>query len=761
MTQVTSPTTEPEEKGPDKEGTVTPSETVSPPTTDGKEEGKEPGKGETDGTVEPGKGEGGGVAPTEPPTQPETGGGTDKGDGSETTTPVPPPPPSPPTGGTDPEPDKGEGGGTVTPSPDGGGTGPTVPEPPSPPGGGGDGTTGPVTPPEPPTGPDGSGPTEPVDPPTEPEGGGGDGHGSGGGGGETPEPPPVTPGPDGGSGTDPVPPKPPKPSKPSRPKGSSTELQIATDPFFGEVVNKDEDTEYRTSHTFNKDEIPSGVQLYVRVRYDSNIGKSGWSPYVRFSVEVPANIIGVAVDHTTNTVNYIDVNGNKTTTVNPDNHPVFLNSSMVTLDSARVPFTATKIPRFYIKTATSGPVGSFAEGKTCFFLSDAPHPGFRPHPAFKRSMRRDSFGKYELADYIYIGTYLGHAEQASERDTLGSAKGKTVLTGKTRDDFLALVSARNDVGMGELGYHITDIYEVSAMRWLGLIKSGRFDFQSAFGSNKTARPITGSTNSKLILRGSKGNPQVFIDDAWNCYWQFVDLINLNEGIVNLRSPMDRATALSLSGTPSKYRVSRQNGWVKSFLSTSYILGDDAHDILELFLPDTVDAAPTGTAVPDFHEYGTETTEVKIGGDWDSGEQGGMFADTTRPEHTKETIHHEGTPDETQMIGYCGNVTYCNTATRQVKRSSGLGKVVTTTYTGTRPVVCIGSAYGTQGEHQFAPCDDTDSWDVWFPCPKGWGNKSDKDGCLNGTRYQTIPGKPPYDEVVDKYADNMAMRVSKS
>lgn len=546
----------------------------------------------------------------------------------------------------------------------------------------------------------------------------------------------------------------------TRPQGNSTDLQISTDPFFSDIINNDDRT-YRSSQTFAKDEIPSGVQLYVRVRYGSDAtGTSGWSPYVRFSVEVPANIIGLAIDHNTNTVNYIDINGNKNNTFNPETHPVFQNSTMVTLDSNRKPFTATKIPRFYIKTATSGPVGSYAEGKTCFWLSDLPHTGFRPHPAFKRSMRRNSFGKYELSDYIYIGTYLAHSEEIGGKTVLGSNENQTVCTGKTRAELLSFVASRNDVASSTEGYHVTDIYEISAMRWLGAIRSGRFDFQLAFGTNKVSKPRTGSTKSKLILKGTKAAPQVYIDDAWNCYWQFADLININKGVVSLRSPMDRASAIVISGAPIRYSVSQQKGWVKTFVSASFILGDDAHDVLELFLPSTVDAAPTGTVVPDYHEYGTQSTDVKIGGYWASGEMGGLFSDTMIPEKTTETIQHPGTPDSTEKTSYCGLVTYCNTATKRVVRSTGLGQTMTTTYSGKAPVICTGSSYGTQGEHNFAPCDNSGDWAVLWPCPKGWGSKSTNEGCQDGTRYKRIPGTPAYEETVDHFADNIAMRVSK-
>src|SRR5574344_1520218 len=93
----------------------------------------------------------------------------------------------------------------------------------------------------------------------------------------------------------------------------STRLQVATDAEFT-TLSVDESTAYATSRAFTKDALPYGVDLYTRVQHiHTNHGTTPWSPVVKFSIIIPATIIGVCLDNTTTkgTFYWIDAMGNK------------------------------------------------------------------------------------------------------------------------------------------------------------------------------------------------------------------------------------------------------------------------------------------------------------------------------------------------------------------------------------------------------------------------------------------------------------------
>lgn len=558
----------------------------------------------------------------------------------------------------------------------------------------------------------------------------------------------------------------------TKPVATGTDLQIATDPFFSDIVNEDDGT-VRTYQRFEQDEIPSGIQLYGRVRYTSDAtGESDWSPYVLFHVEVSANIIGIAFDATNQVINYIDINGNKVSTFRPEEHPVFANCGLATLDNDRAPFTATKIPKFWIRTVSSGPLGSYAEGKPCWWLSDAEQEGFRPHPAFKRSTSRGKDGKYVLNDFIYIGTYLGHLETVGDSTaTLGSKQNQTVATGKKWADLKALIESRNDDASGNVGYHCTDIWEISALRWLGVMATRSFDFQTVFGDNTAESPRTGSSKAKLILRGSKELPTVYVDDAWNCYWQFVDLISVNDGVVSLTSPMDRTSGISFSGDASERTISRTRGWIKSFISKSFILGDHGHDLQELFLPKTVASGMSEVLVPDYHEASTSSSEYKVGGFWSSGNNGGLFADTVEKEYTSETIHHPAIPAGNNAVDFCGQGTigpyfWVDGDAQRLWYSVSLTETKSISYFWGWPEGNL-EAMCERSPHGYAPCTKGIYDEINGTCPKGWGTVDDynnklETSCYRGVRYSySEEGSEEWDEVKETFNNQYAVRVSKS
>ena len=413
---------------------------------------------------------------------------------------------------------------------------------------------------------------------------------------------------------------------------SGTELQIATDENFTTIINTEDSGEYRTSQSFAKEELPFGRTLYARVRHISKeTGASNWSEPVSFHIKGPANIVGIAIDTFSGTydTNYIDADGNLSDKPDLSTFNMFKNIAMATMDNDRRPVTMTKFPKFYIKTKHDGIMGSYSEGKLCYWISDAPYDGFRPHPAFKRSTERDSSGKYIINDYVYIGTYMGHLETVGDSVTvLGSQPNQTVAAGEsttTRANLLKYCQGRNDSAINEKGWHMFDIWDLSLLQWLGLFWKGTFDFQTAYGTNSDASPMTGTTQAKLVFKGTQKNPEVWVDDLWSCYWQHIDLVSQNKGIVAITSPMDGTSNITFSGPNAFNTMSTTSGWVESFCRNNFTLGDDVHSLLELFLTSAVRPSPNLALVEDYYNFDRATPYLKVGGYWENGNKGGLFS----------------------------------------------------------------------------------------------------------------------------------------
>ena len=577
---------------------------------------------------------------------------------------------------------------------------------------------------------------------------------------------------------------------------TGTNLQIALDEQFDEILNTEDNGTYRLEQAFIQDELPFGKTLYARVRHNAEeTGYSKWSKVVTFHVEIPAMIIGVAVDLTQSpaTVNYIDMDGNKFE--NPDlaNHAAFKNITMVTMDSARAPVTMTKFPKFYIKTSATGIPGTFSENKLCYWISDLPFEGFRVHPAFKRMEEQDEeSGKYKTNDYVYIGTYVGHYESASgSGGVLGSKVNQSVATGSssyTRSNLINYCKARNNTSAGESGWHAYDIWDVSLLQWLGLFWKGTFNFQSAYGTNSSSSSRTGATQARLVFKGTQSSPEVWVDDVWSCYWQHVDLISHSSGRISLISPMNGSSSISIGGSSSDYTMATSSGYVKTFCSAPFVLGDDSHDLLELFLPKTVVGSESSSLAPDYYNYNTETSYLKVGGYWSNSSQGGLFSlhslgDTYQESYQSyEVIRYNYIPSGWISSRRCGRtVEVWNGGGWQyaVAHPDGNGWRVDITSQYEYGNTCSTWYYdrGISYYDKYAPCTDGNvsgngrQWCERNSCPRGWGyginfggnGRSEK--CSNGQGWTDGSIREPVYGYVTRYRTEyytyIAGRVSKA
>ena len=374
---------------------------------------------------------------------------------------------------------------------------------------------------------------------------------------------------------------------------TGTDLQISTDSAFNTIV-LNETGPYMTARAFASGALPYGVDLYARVRHNHPYtGVTNWSLSTCFKIIIPANIIGVCLDNSgTNGVFYwIDALGNKLTTFDWTKHPVFAGISMAVVDDARSPVTMTKIPLFYVRTATSGPVGTFADGKKCWWLSDLKAFGYRPAPCFKRSTSKGSDGKYLVSPFCYIGTFLGHIETVGGVTCLGSKRSQTAAVGQTKANLKTYVANRNNVSAGMTGFRMFDIWDLSAIRLLLLIAKGSSNSQASWGDNSTPviSPKTGSTNARAVFKGTQTDPQISLEDLWRCFWYHADLAAVSAtGVVSLISPQDLSTAVSFGNIEAvRYTQPTGSGWIREILDCPMMIGDDTHDLMELFLPKTV------------------------------------------------------------------------------------------------------------------------------------------------------------------------------
>ena len=136
---------------------------------------------------------------------------------------------------------------------------------------------------------------------------------------------------------------------------TTTDIQIATDTNFS-TLSINETKPYCTTRTFTPEELPSGVDLYMRIRHhtDDTSMDTPWSNTRQFQIEPDAEIIGVCLDNPDRVMGswyWIDKDGNKVDEFTPDNYPIFANIETVTLDAERdAACVMLKIPTVYVKT---------------------------------------------------------------------------------------------------------------------------------------------------------------------------------------------------------------------------------------------------------------------------------------------------------------------------------------------------------------------------------------------------------------------------
>lgn len=380
------------------------------------------------------------------------------------------------------------------------------------------------------------------------------------------------------------------------PVPTGTDIQISTEYDFSNTLI-DYSGDYTTTKPFTAGELPYGVDLHLRFRHKSTVGETNWSDAVRFKIDAPAEVIGVALETVENShgvFHWINLNGDEVTTFDYTKHPVFANTSTVVLDTERTStgVTMTKIPRFYIKTMTSGPINTFAQGKQCWWISDKPLDGFRPHPAFKRTNEKDDEGKYIISDYVYISTYAGSSDTIDNKICLGSKPNVAPVDHRAKSEFLTYCTNRNNTEAGQTGYRMFDLHDLAALKLLFLIAHKSTTNGTVAMIPNTNILATGTNASGTFFFTSNHDNGPKIMDLWGSYWTHFRACSVENGSIHFYSPMDAGlTELAVkSGTESKYTSpsfdADQAIFGMTIYSGSITIGDDIHDSMEFFMPDS-------------------------------------------------------------------------------------------------------------------------------------------------------------------------------
>ena len=190
------------------------------------------------------------------------------------------------------------------------------------------------------------------------------------------------------------------------PTPTPTDIQISTDTSFN-TLSINETKPYCTTRAFTPEELPHGVDLYMRVRHHTDDASmdTPWSDTRYFQIEPDTEIIGICMDNSDTTKkpvwNWIDKDGNRVDSFNYQEYPIYKNVEIVQLSNSPMPnIQYLKIPRVYVKTMASGPINTFAAGKKCWWISNRPVDEFYIHPAFCRN--DDNGYTKNICEYVYF-----------------------------------------------------------------------------------------------------------------------------------------------------------------------------------------------------------------------------------------------------------------------------------------------------------------------------------------------------------------------
>ena len=259
-----------------------------------------------------------------------------------------------------------------------------------------------------------------------------------------------------------------------------------------------------------------------------------------------------------------------------DNHPIYSNMTQVQLDGTQI---FVKVPKFYIRTYNG----------TSFWISTTKKEGFRLHPAFLKVVDKklnedgsitETIGE---AEYFLVGAYQAYVTGGglccTESDVF-----PTVYT--SFNEYKVACDARNSDTNGVSGYHMINVYELSALQILALIELCTTDVQSKLGVGRVNADGMDVTNATDVITGAYRG----VYGLWGNAWQYVDGLKTDEecnvcvwGFDGKKVYQNTSIKLPSKILPSNDWVEGKTlGYYKSLntnIGVNYNLGD-------IFLPDT-------------------------------------------------------------------------------------------------------------------------------------------------------------------------------
>ena len=239
-----------------------------------------------------------------------------------------------------------------------------------------------------------------------------------------------------------------------------------------------------------------------------------------------------------------------------------------------------EIDTLYIKTTTSGPVGTDSEGKRCWWISPDPLPGYRPMLAFKRDG--------VIKPHVYLGRYMGFYSEPEEQPT----------TGYNKSTYQSSLASSKNIG-GATGFRMMDIYDMALLRTLILVFGGNADVQTAWGDNtgNVVKPDNGATGAKALG----------IYDLWRSFHYQIDKITVNSSRkLVMENPFNGATINTNLDIP----YSTATRFISEMAAGQLPIGDDTHDYLELFIPSEFVTDIRDSAYQDGVRFTSSNTSVK-------------------------------------------------------------------------------------------------------------------------------------------------------
>ena len=258
--------------------------------------------------------------------------------------------------------------------------------------------------------------------------------------------------------------------------------------------------------------------------------------------------------------------------------------------------TMVWIPKFYYRV--HAPATGIYTNKRCLEVADSAIDGYKVHPAFMKAGAEIAgfwVGAYECSVDASVGT---KAASVVDKSPLVSIDFPTM---KTRCE------ARNV--SGQTGWHLWNIYELSAIQMLCLIEMGSPDVQTKIGSGNSAGSAavaTGSTNAKW--RG--------ICELWGNVWHMVDGLKGSGTTIQIFDRLGNGTYVN-TGVAA---LNGSHGYPKEMMDGS----GTGYDFNDVFIPKSIDATASNGTYGDYYYYATSDFVCYHGGAWDYGAYDGLF-----------------------------------------------------------------------------------------------------------------------------------------